>query len=845
MLFQVVVSMRNINNRKWISNISWKSMKANRKRNLILIIAISLTAFMLTAVFTVTGSMITGMEKSTMYQVGSDFHAGFNFLTQKQYDKLSKDNKISEVSYNIIVGQSTNEELREDYSEIRYTDEGNAKHSFSFPEIGTLPQKANEIATCINVLDDFGLSHEIGQKIYLKIENGMDTYEGEFIVSGIWKKPASTLANKIYVSKVFQEKFSPTWQNELDKSKFMSINSYAGSINSGFNFNNAFNISGKMDELKMRLDFGKEINEGVNWAYSTSSIDLTSIAIMTFLLFIIMVSGYLIISNIFNISVAADIHHYGLLKTIGTTNKQLKKIVIMQAIMISIIAIPIGLIIGYLASMIIIPLIVRNMISIPVAMEFNIWFFVVSGIFSWITVRISCIRPCRIVKKISPVESVRYIGYSNSIRRKNKRTHKVTPVMMAWQNIGRNKKKTISVILSMALSILMLNITVSLVASFDEDKYVSSFASSDFTVADASLFDRYLKAVENEGVSKSDIKYCKKMDGIEDIGAVYMSEGFHKVDGLVLKKVLNFYETIKNKINSDEVKELETRIFDSHEIYSYVYGIDQIVYDKLEMDAGKLDWEKFKTGKYVVISAPIEGSKDDAEIAFYKIGDNINVEMPDGSTKSYEVIGIGKIPYAMGPGYSFTIDINIMLPSEEYLAHSQSKGAMKLFMNVDDNNIDKVEASLTEYCENIKPLLDFESRNKYKEGFKKMQQTFLLIGSAMSLILALIGILNFINLTYTSINERCKELTTLHAVGMTQRQIKKMLSVEGAIRTIFTFIVVFSIGVGLNRTIINLIAGKMIMFKYQFVAWPMLVSIPIFLLIAVIIPKMFSWQNKA
>ena len=80
--------MRNINNRKWISNISKKSMKANRKRNLILILAISLTAFMVTAVFTVAGSMITGMEKSTMYQVGSDFHAGFKFLTQKQYDKL-------------------------------------------------------------------------------------------------------------------------------------------------------------------------------------------------------------------------------------------------------------------------------------------------------------------------------------------------------------------------------------------------------------------------------------------------------------------------------------------------------------------------------------------------------------------------------------------------------------------------------------------------------------------------------------------------------------------------------------------------------------------------------------
>ena len=170
---------------------------------------------------------------------------------------------------------------------------------------------------------------------------------------------------------------------------------------------------------------------------------------------------------------------------------------------------------------------------------------------------------------------------------------------------------------------------------------------------------------------------------------------------------------------------------------------------------------------------------------------------------------------------------------------------MKLFMNVDDDNIDKVEASLTEYCENIKPLLDFESRNKYKEGFKEMQQTFLLIGSAMSLILALIGILNFINLTYTSINERSRELMTLHAVGMTYKQIKNMLSAEGVIRIIFTFIAVFTIGIGLNRTIVNMIAGQMIMFKYQFVVWPMLVSIPIFLLIAVVIPKMFSWQNRA
>lgn len=835
--------MRKINNQKWIFNISKKSMKANKKRNLILIVAIALTTFMMTAVFTIAGSLITSMEKATMYQVGSDLHAGFKYLTQEQFDKLSKDNKISELCHNIIVGQSTNKELREDYTEIRYTDERNAKHSFSFPEIGKLPQKENEIATCINVLDDFGLPHEIGQKIHLKIDNGIDNYEGDFVVSGIWEKPAETLSNQIFVSKEFQEKFSPTWKNEADMKNFSNVNSYAGSINPGFNFNNSFNISGKMDALKTRLDFGKEVNEGVNWAYSTSSIDLTSVAIMFFLLFIIVISGYLIISNIFNIAITADIHHYGLLKTIGTTNRQLKKIIIIQAIMISTIAIPIGLVSGYLASMVIIPLIVSNMISIPVKMEFNIWFFLISAIFSWITVRISCVRSCRIVKNVSPVEAVRYVDYSNSIKKKIKKTHKITPVSMAWQNIGRNKKKTFYVILSLALSIILLNITISLVASFDENKYISSFSSSDFTVADASVFNKNSLAADYEGVSQDDIEYCKKLAGIEKIGAIYMSAGLHKVDDTVLNRVKKFYKSIKSEINPDEANELESRIFANQEIYSKVYGLDQMVYENLEMDTGNLDWEKFKSGNYAVVSAPIEGSGDDAALAFYKMGEKISVKMPDGSVKSYEVMGIGKVPYSMGPGYSQTIDINIMLPSTEYLSYSQSKKAMKLFVNVDDSHINVAEASLIEYSEKTKPLLDFESRNKYKENFNEMKRTFLLIGSAMSLILALIGILNFINLTYTSINERSGELKTLHAVGMTNKQIKNMLAAEGVMRILCTFVLVLTVGIGLNHTIVNMIAGQMIMFKYQFVIWPVLVAIPLFLLIAYIVPQLCKWHK--
>lgn len=169
---------------------------------------------------------------------------------------------------------------------------------------------------------------------------------------------------------------------------------------------------------------------------------------------------------------------------------------------------------------------------------------------------------------------------------------------------------------------------------------------------------------------------------------------------------------------------------------------------------------------------------------------------------------------------------------------------MKLCFNVDEKHMNSVDDIVSEYCDETKPLLDYNSRSQFKEDFQEAQQTYLLLGGAMSLILALIGILNFINLTYTSINERRNELNTLHAVGMTFRQIKTMLAAEGVIRVALTFAAVLTLGLGLNRALVTMIAGQMIMFRYQFVAWPILACMPAFLLIAAIVPKKIRWQSK-
>ena len=161
--------MRKVDNHRCITNISKKSMLANKKRNGILLAAIILTTVMLTTLFTVVNSLIKSYETSTCYQVGTSSHAGFKFMTQEEYDELATDKKIHNLSYNVIIGDLLNEELKKDYTEIRYTQELNAKQSFAYPEMGSLPEKYNEVAVCTNVLDDFGIPHELGQILHLKI----------------------------------------------------------------------------------------------------------------------------------------------------------------------------------------------------------------------------------------------------------------------------------------------------------------------------------------------------------------------------------------------------------------------------------------------------------------------------------------------------------------------------------------------------------------------------------------------------------------------------------------------------------------------------------------------------
>lgn len=825
--------MFNVNNSKSISLLSRRSLRRNRTRNIVAVIAIILTSVLFATVFTVGLSVIESFQLSTMRQVGTKAHGGFKYLTQEQYEKVCADPKVRDISYNILIGFAENEALNKTYTEIRYTEEKAAEWSFAMPTTGGLPKERLDVATSTAVLDALGVPHEIGAEVPLEFTANGVKYSENFKLCGFWEQDAVSAANEAFLSREYADEVAPVWTEVPERFGESSYDS--GSIHPSIWFASSWNLEGQMQELKERCGFGDDVNDGVNWAYMSSTVDATTILLIAGLLILIMLSGYLIIYNVFYISVSNEIKFYGLLKTIGTTNKQLKKIVRRQAALLSLLGVPAGLLLGYLLSVFIIP-VVSGTLSIGSDYEISVnpLIFIGGAAFSLITVWISCIKPCRFVCSISPVEAVRYTDNASQTRKKRKKTRRVTPVSMAVGNIGRTKKKTAAVVISLSLSLILLNGTVTLVNGFDMDKYIENSVVSDFYVTDASITNLSSAAEIYDGVSADLRGRISELEGITEMGSVYMKESLHKLSGEKLENGKRLLESYRDIIfpQPEYAAEVDRLLGEEGSMRSHLYGVDEFVAEKMEIFDGRIDMEKFKTGDYVVVTTV----STEGDGHFYEVGDTVEIDFGNGNKKEYEVMALGNIPYALSPQHSHAFDIYFTTYSDEFIAQTGDAGAMKTAFNVLPENYDGAEEWLENYCENVDPNIDYRSRNTYVAEFESMRNMYLFVGGALSFILALIGILNFVNAVVTSIQTRRLELAVLQSIGMTGKQLKRMLVFEGVLYILLTAAFSLSLGSLAVYAIVSGVANQIWFFTYRFTIAPMLLCIPAFLAVSVAAP---------
>ena len=810
------------NNRLVLKLLAKRSLKA--QKNTIAVLAIMLATLLFTSLFTIAISLQTAMQESNMRTTGTSAHAGIKRLSWEEYEKLSSDTGIKDIGYSIIIGNAVGDDFNKTPTELRYGDETYLELTFNTPDTGHLPEQKNEIATSRIVLDAMGLPDKVGTQMELTFTTDTDTFTDTFTLCGIWDGDAVAYRQTMLLSKAYAEQVAPVIHGETDGTTPPVGTGYIDAV---MMMPTAWNI--EKQALEVTSKYGLDERVSINDAYQMATVNLSSMLPLVAGIAVIFIAGYLLIYNVFYISIAQDIRFYGMLKTLGTTARQIRKIVYKKAIKLSLMGIPIGLLLGWPIGRLLLPAIV-NMLTddIRVVTTVNPLIFLVAIVFSAITVFISCQKPAILAAKVSPMEALHYIEQTGG-KKKQRRSKHISTMMMAKNNLTRNKKKVMIVTLSFVLSIVLLNSVYTYVTSFDFDKFVADFSLTDFTVSDTTVINNYAP-YNTANVSQDFISQTESLHGLEDIGNIYLWTSKQPLSENDLARLQELSAS-----SSDIANELENyRVRQEHGVN--VYGLDDFPTEYVQVLDGELNTEQWKAGTGVYVT-PLR-MMGDGSLCLYKPGDQISVTQLDGTNKVYDVLAVVRIPSALQTPLQVDMGLDYIFPTNELLGNMvpADQPAMKTIFNVDHEHQLATENWLKNYTKNTDTSLDYLSKVTLRQNFDRMINMFRLVGGTLCAILALIGILNFINSIITSILSRYREIAMLQSVGMTGWQVKQILIYEGIGYSILGLLGSLILSVIASLTVVRMMGVELTYFTWHFTLLPVFLCIIPLLLITAIVP---------
>lgn len=864
-----------VSNRKCVRHLAWKSLLASRTRNLIAIVAIALTTMLFTSLFTIALSINEGFQQSNFRQVGGFSHGGFKYMTQAQFNELKDDPLISQWGERRYLGMPTETPFNKSHVEVSFADANEAHWMFCDPVEGSLPQEGtDQAATDTHVLELLGIKPEIGAEFTLTFDvDGHETTQ-TFTLCGWWEYDEAIVANHVLipesrVNEVLAEVgVDPDNPDDGMTGRWnLDVMLKSGSRHIEQDLNQILENHGYQSE-----NAGDNyIDTGVNWGYTGARMSdlvdpMTVIAIVAVVLLIIF-TGYLIIYNVFQISVAGDIRFYGLLKTIGTTPRQLRRIIRLQALSLSAVGIPIGLVLGWLIGGQLTPVIVARLNGIMPMTSVSPWIFAISAAFALLTVLISCRKPGRMAARVSPVEAVRYTeGGSEKTRAKGRKDRKVSPFTMAWANLGRSKGKTVVTVLSLSLAVVLLTVTVNFAGGFDMDKYVSNFTASDFIVANAGKFQTSTLFSDEQALPQSAIDAINAQGGITDSGVVY-----GKTFGALEYVTEDWFRQNKESFYTPEEMDNLIRLTDRNEAglladSVQLSGMSPFALDHLTVLEGDLS-ALYEPGSRAIAAVYFEDEYGniDRNSHWARLGDTVTLryveeseyydpdtgevwasleDVPDGANwverpvqyrdVDYTVAALVAVPSALS--YRYYGSDEFILNDQTFVQDSGTDSVMYYAFDTTDEANAAMESFLADYTENVNPELDYESKATYAGEFESMRSMFLLLGGALSFIVGLVGVLNFFNAILTGIIARQRELAVLQAVGMTGRQLRAMLIWEGLLYALGAAGLALILTLTLGPIAFQAVEGLFWFFTYHLNLTPFLFIIPLFALLGVCIP---------
>lgn len=755
---------------KMTTRVAYCNMRHYKSKNILIGIAIILTTLLLFVIPSIGKDMVE-VNFAVINKIYPTWHALYRNVDESTVMKLAAHHDVKTYGLRSDAGYMN---LEDATVSMMYMDRtGMELYKVKLKE-GQLPQKENDIVVSKGILEALGQNGKIGDTITVPYQilkdDGLDyTKEKDFRICGFLADNESSKEQKQYTSLVSEAFLKAEIPVEQVKYRFLlQVNGQKGNTTADYtetiqNIARQFGIS--EDDMNINKEY-----------LAANYVDPATIPVIVGIMLIVVLAGIITIYSVYYVSMNQRVREFGKLKAIGATKRQLRQIVLREGMGVALFAIPIGLLIGTVAVKVVLlqfvehakdsNVLITEAYKVVAKGEVQLyywWIYLLAIAVTLCTVYLSLMKPMRMAAKVSEIEAMRYQGGSKRQKSSRKGYQFLNIGRLTKRNLVENKKKSTITIVSMAVTgifVMMVATVLSCANPMESAKssIVGQYEISPIVESGNKEHPEYewAEVQKNNPLNEGLKQQIEELDGVE------------RVDVFTALKVSG--GPFEEKIGTE-----------------FINGVPEEYAEELKkgITEGNVTYEELKSGDKVIL--------DRALLHWYpdiKVGDKLKLNIHDGDNtfqKEIEVAAIGEY----GTGLT---NYNCLIMAKEGAEKLTINNSSSYFQVIADKDYDEaLEASLQAIVDGSGRLQMRTWKNEYDTWENAIQMTR---GAcyAFIIILAAISIMNLINTMINSVHVRKKELGMMQAIGMSDRQLMKMLQLEGIFYTVGTLII--SIGVG-------------------------------------------------
>ena len=755
---------------KMTTRVAYCNMRHYKSKNILIGIAIILTTLLLFVIPSIGKDMVE-VNFAVINKIYPTWHALYRNVDESTVMKLAAHHDVKTYGLRSDAGYMN---LEDATVSMMYMDRtGMELYKVKLKE-GQLPQKENDIVVSKGILEALGQNGKIGDTITVPYQilkdDGLDyTKEKDFRICGFLADNESSKEQKQYTSLVSEAFLKAEIPVEQVKYRFLlQVNGQKGNTTADYtetiqNIARQFGIS--EDDMNINKEY-----------LAANYVDPATIPVIVGIMLIVVLAGIITIYSVYYVSMNQRVREFGKLKAIGATKRQLRQIVLREGMGVALFAIPIGLLIGTVAVKVVLlqfvehakdsNVLITEAYKVVAKGEVQLyywWIYLLAIAVTLCTVYLSLMKPMRMAAKVSEIEAMRYQGGSKRQKSSRKGYQFLNIGRLTKRNLAENKKKSTITIVSMAVTgifVMMVATVLSCANPMESAKssIVGQYEISPIVESGNKEHPEYewAEVQKNNPLNEGLKQQIEELDGVE------------RVDVFTALKVSG--GPFEEKIGTE-----------------FINGVPEEYAEELKkgITEGNVTYEELKSGDKVILDRALRHWYPDI-----KVGDKLKLNIHDGDNtfqKEIEVAAIGEY----GTGLT---NYNCLIMAKEGAEKLTINNSSSYFQVIADKDYDEaLEASLQAIVDGSGRLQMRTWKNEYDTWENAIQMTR---GAcyAFIIILAAISIMNLINTMINSVHVRKKELGMMQAIGMSDRQLMKMLQLEGIFYTVGTLII--SIGVG-------------------------------------------------